>query len=172
MKCATKYQRPEYNKTAPVVSPNDQTGFSLVEVVIALVILLVALLGVFMTFTYAINYNSGNYARTRALVVLQQEVERMRSGKFTNGVTDDGQNGKPDLRGGVQTPRTVRTDDDQHIFRVSVTIDDNPSTPNVVDVNANTTLKHITITVTSVSPTPGWQTAVPATAVIRRVRAN
>ncbi len=55
-----------------------QSGFSLIEVVLALVILLVALLGVFLSFTYAISYNAGNNSRSQALAILQQQVEKMR----------------------------------------------------------------------------------------------
>jgi type II secretory pathway pseudopilin PulG len=148
-----------------------ESGFSLVEAIVAMLILLIALLGVFMTFTYAINFNAGNYARSQALVVLQREVELMRSGKFTPGVTDQGPYpDKPDLRGGVQSPRSVQTADGNR-FSVNITVDDNPATT-AVDVNPNSTLKHITIVVSSEAPTPGWQSAIPATVVMRRVRSN
>ena len=76
---------------------NNESGFSLVEVVCALVILLIALLGVFVTFTYSINYNAGNSSRSQALALLQREVEQLRSKKFTPDFTD------PALYGGSQT---------------------------------------------------------------------
>lgn len=56
---------------------NDEGGFSLVEVVFAMIILLIVLLGVFITFAYAVNYNAGNSARAQALTILQKEVELM-----------------------------------------------------------------------------------------------
>lgn len=145
-------------------------GFSLVEVIIAMVILLVALLGVFLTFTYAVNYNAGNNTRSQALSILQQEVELMRSAKFTPTKTDQGPYPIADLRGGVQTPRVI-TSADNNRFRVNVTVDDDPETSGV-QINTATTLKEITIVVMPDSPTPGWQTAVPATVVLRRVRSN
>src|SRR5215203_3940573 len=57
-------------------------GFSVIEVVIALVILMVTVMGVFAAFTYATVYNSGNNKRSQALSVMQREVELLRSLKF------------------------------------------------------------------------------------------
>lgn len=147
------------------IKTKSEGGFSLIEVIIAMIILLVALLGVFLTFTYAVNYNAGNNSRSQALSILQQKVEQLRSAKFTPGVTD------AILTGGTKTPEIV-TAADGNRFRVEITVDDDPSTPNVVDVDSTQTLKEITVTVSSESPTPGWQTAVPATVFLRRVRSN
>ncbi|HEX8250893.1 MAG TPA: prepilin-type N-terminal cleavage/methylation domain-containing protein [Pyrinomonadaceae bacterium] len=142
-----------------------EDGFSLIEVIIAMIILLIALLGVFLTFTYAVNYNAGNNSRSQALAVLQQEVELLRSAKFTPGTTD------AVLTGGTKTPKIITSADGSR-FRVEISVDDNPLTPNVVDVDTTKTLKEITIIVTSESPTPGWQTAIPAKVILRRVRSN
>lgn len=145
---------------------SSESGFSLIEVTIAMIILLVALLGVFVTFAYAVNYNAGNSSRAQALTVLQQEVERMRSAKFTSGGTDDL------LLGKQKTTRTV-TSVDNNRYRIAVTIDNNPSTPAIeTDESLKPTLKEITVEVTLDSPTPGWQTAVPATVIFRRVKGN
>lgn len=143
---------------------NSQGGFSLVEVVVALVIFLIVLLGLVAVFTYAVNYNAGNNSRSQALAVLQKEVELYRSAKYTPLVTD------PKLTGGTKTPIPA-TSADNNKFQIQTVVDDNPSTT-PVDVNAATTLKEITVTVTLESPTPGWQTAVPAKVVLRRARAN
>lgn len=150
---------------ALIQNKNAEDGFSLVEVIVAMVILLVALLGVFITFSYAVNYNAGNNSRSQALAVLQQEVERLRSAKFTPQITD------PDLEGGVKAPRII-TAVDGYRFRIQTTVDDDPSTPNTVDINNAKTFKQLTVTVTLENPTPGWQTSVPATVILRRVRAN
>lgn len=145
---------------------NNETGFTLVEVIIALVVLLIALLGVFVSFTYAINYNAGNNSRAQALVVLQQEVERLRSAKFTG-------NGPPEsvLLGGTKTPRVV-TAADGNRFSIQTTIDNDPNAAGIQDESVATTLKEITVTVTLENPTPGWQTSVPATIILRRVKGN
>ncbi len=146
---------------------NDESGFSLVEVICAMVILLIALLGVFVTFTYSVNYNAGNSSRSQALSLLQREVEQMRSKKFTPDFTH------PDLYGGVKADRHI-TEYNGNKFKIAVSIDNNPSTPDVVeaDESVNPTIKQISITVTLDSPTPGWQTAVPATVILQRVRGN
>ncbi len=48
------------NKNKPVNSSRSgEKGFSLVEMIIALVVLLVAILGIFATFTFATIYNGG-----------------------------------------------------------------------------------------------------------------
>lgn len=150
-----------------VKKTSNESGFSLVEVICAMVILLIALLGVFVTFTYSINYNAGNSSRSQALALLQQEVERMRSKKFTPDFTH------PDLYGGVKPVRSY-TALNGNKFKIAVSIDNNPATPNVIDSNEalNPTIKQINITVTLDSPTPGWQTSVPATVILQRVRGN
>jgi len=159
-----------------------QKGFTLVEVTIAMVIFLIVLLGVFVTFTYAVNYNAGNNSRAQALAILQREVELFRSAKFTPNTTDSvtstsPDDGRRDLTGGVKPTRVV-TAADGNRFRVSVVVDDDPFTPNAPNspqidaTNKSVTMKEISISVMLDSPTPGWQTSVPATVVLRRVRAN
>lgn len=150
-----------------VKKTSDESGFSLVEVICAMVILLIALLGVFVTFTYSVNYNAGNSSRSQALALLQQEVEQKRSRQFTPDFTD------PDLYGGVKADRHI-TAYNGNKFKVSISIDNDPSTPNVIDSTESdsVTLKQIRITVTLDNPTPGWQTAVPATVILQRVKGN
>lgn len=140
-------------------------GFSLIEAVIALSIFLVVVLAAYTSITYAINYNTGNMSRSQALSVLQQEVEQIRSAKFTPQITD------PILIAGEKPVRTI-TNADGRIFSSSITVDDDPFTAGIQTNTANATLKHITVTVVLASPSPGWQTATPSTVVLRRVRAN
>ncbi|HUF05228.1 MAG TPA: prepilin-type N-terminal cleavage/methylation domain-containing protein [Aridibacter sp.] len=142
----------------------SETGFTLVEVVIAMVILLVALLGVFVTFTWAITYNAGNDSRSEALAILQGEVEFLRSAKFTSGVMDS------TLTGGVRSQVPV-TSPSGKAYLVDVTIDDDPFTAGV-QVDNSLSLKEIIVTVSLASPTPGWQTSVPSTVRFQRVRGN
>jgi type II secretory pathway pseudopilin PulG len=149
-----------------------------------MVIFLIALLGVFVTFTYAVNYNAGNNSRAQALAILQREVELFRSAKFTPNTTDSytpvstvPDDGRRDLTGGVKPTRVVKAADGNR-FRVMVVVDDDPFTPNAPNspqidaTNKSVTMKELSISVTLDSPTPGWQTSVPATVVLRRVRAN
>jgi prepilin-type N-terminal cleavage/methylation domain-containing protein len=149
-------------------------GFSLVEVVISLVILLVAMLGVFQAFTYAIAYNAGNKTRGEALTVMQKEVELLRSKKFTPAFTD------PDLAGGIRTRNVTTTSGS--VFSVEDKVDNEPKVDGIqgdtyvclTPQGAATAcaIKEITITVTVQAPTPGWQYAVPAVTVLRRSRGN
>ena len=145
-------------------SGTNQRGFSLIEVVLALVILLVALLGVFLAFTYAISYNAGNNSRSQALAILQQQVEKMRSAKFTPTVID------ATLAGGVQPVKYVILPNNNR-FTVNVSVDDDPGTAGV-QVDSLTTRKEIIVAVALDRPTPGWQSSVPAIVVLQRVRAN
>lgn len=148
----------------PATIEQSQDGFSLMEVIVALGVFLVVMLGMVTVFTYAVNYNSGNNARAKSLAVLQQEVEQFRSAKFTPRATDS------TLTGGTKNPKTVTLTDGSK-FRIQTEIDDDPSTP-AVDTLAAPTLKEIKVTVTLDNPTPGWQTAIPARVVLRRTRAN
>lgn len=143
---------------------SNEKGFSLIEATVSMVVLLVAVLGVFISFTFAVSYNAGNSSRAQALAILKQRVEQMRSGKFTPTVTDSA------LTGGTKTPETV-TSPDGNRFRVEIVVDDDPFTTGV-QTDASKRLKEVSVTVTLDRPTPGWQTSVPATVVLRRVRGN
>ena len=143
---------------------NPASGFTLIEVSIAMVIILIALLGVFVTFIYAINYNSGNNSRAQALAVLQQKIETLRSAKFTPTITD------PTLTGGTRAAESV-TSANGNRFTIQAVIDDDPFTSGI-QIDTAKSVKEISVTVTLESPSPGWQTSVPATVILRRVRAN
>lgn len=143
----------------------QEAGFSLVEVCVAMVIILVALLGVFFTFTYAITYNAGNNSRAQALAVLQETVEKLRSYKFTPTVTD------AELQGGPKTPFTV-VSPNGGTFSVTVIVDNDPFTAGIQDETTPTSMKEIEVRVKLEHPSPGWQAAVPATVFLRRVRSN
>ncbi len=150
---------------------SGEAGFTLIEVACALVVILVALLGVVFSFTYVVNYNAGNNARSQTLAVLQQQVERLRAAKFTPTIT--GSASGADLRGGIQAPFLVTPIDGGASFNVQVTVDNDPFAAGIQSTEPSTsTLKEITVTVTLSSPSPGWQTAIPAVAVLRRTRGN
>ncbi len=141
-----------------------ESGFTLIEVSVAMLVIMIALLGVFVTFTWAITYNAGNNSRAQALAVLQEEVERLRSLKFTPSFTD------ADLAGGARDPRIV-VSSNGGTFGVRVEVDDDPTTDGV-QINPSSALKEIRVSVRLERPSPGWQAAIPATVVLRRVRSN
>ncbi len=153
-----------------------EAGFSLVEVSVAMVIILIAFLGVFATFTYAIQYNAGNKSRSQALAVLQQEAELIRAAKFTA-------TGAPDalLLGGTHAPFPV-THTNGRTFIVDIKVDNDPSTAGVQDETyvcrspqgaaIPCAIKEVTILVTLAKNNPGWQYSVPVQILLRRVRGN
>lgn len=147
-------------------------GMSLVETTIALVIIMVALLGVVHSFTYAVTYNAGNAVRAEGLAILQREVETMRAAKWTSSGT------APEVvsTGPTCDPVVTTTPSSNGgTFRIERTIDDDPFTDGCqkIDDPINPPqLKEITLTVRLAAPSPGWQFAVPATVVFRRTRGN
>lgn len=142
---------------------------TLIETTIALVIIMIALLGVVHTFTYAVTYNAGNAVRTEGLALLQKEVETLRAAKWTSS----GRDSKLDGTGNGCTPvETQVASSNGGMFSIRRIVDDDVSTPTVCDVDAATQLKDVTITVQLAAPSPGWQFAVPNTVVLRRTRGN
>ena len=90
----------------------------------------------------------------------------LRSKKFTPSP-----NGTDEALLGGEKPERVETVNGSR-FRVNIKVDNNPQTAAIEGESVTTTIKEITVTVTLDSPTPGWQTAVPATVILRRVRSN
>jgi Tfp pilus assembly protein PilV len=175
MNTLSKSESPGVAEKPPVQARASHLGFSLIEVVIALLIMMIVLLGVFAAINYSITYNAGNKSRSQALAVLQQEVEAIRSAKFNATNTD------AILTGGVKPEKTI-TAENGMTFVVNTSVDNDPSaagnqdeayqclTPQGNPVDC--TLKEITIVVQLAAPSPGWQAAVPARIVMQRVRGN
>lgn len=142
---------------------------SLVETTIALVIIMIALLGVVHAFTYAVTFNAGNAVRSEGLAILQREVEKMRAAKWTSsGIA-------PEVGGTGPTCDPVVTTDTTSSnggnFLIERTVDDDPFTDGC-QVDATTQLKEITLTVRPPITNEAWRFAVPATVVFRRTRGN
>ena len=116
-----------------------QRGFTLIETTIAMMIMMVAGLGVVSLFTYSIGYNSGGNDRAVALSIAQQQIEQLRSVQFTDSVLNV-------TAATVLTPDTVSNG---RTYRVTRTV-----TGSNNDINGNPTLKTITIRVDPSSP--GW----------------
>ncbi len=68
-------------------NPSGQQGFTLLELTIALLIMMILTLGAASLFAYAINYNSGAYDRTLAHAVAQRQMEYLRRTPFDSLVT-------------------------------------------------------------------------------------
>lgn len=75
-------QRPS-RRYAPASAPAGHArGFTLLETSIALLILMIALLGLSAVFVHGINYNSAAHVRTVAMALAQQRMEGLRGGSF------------------------------------------------------------------------------------------
>jgi prepilin-type N-terminal cleavage/methylation domain-containing protein len=151
-----------------------ERGFTLIETAIALVIMLVMALGAASLFAYSVYNNSGGNDRAQTLAIAQQALERLRHAKFSLSGTD------AVLLGGVKAPEIVKRgganpqdpqDPTARSFRINTTIDDNPST-SALDVNPNTTLKSVTVTVTPIGAGQRWATGSGGAVTIMTLRSK
>jgi type II secretory pathway pseudopilin PulG len=117
----------------------SERGFTLIEASIAMVILMVAGLGVASLFTYSIRYNSGGNDRAVAISIAQQQIEQCRTVAF----------GDPILAVSAATVLSPNTVSNGRSYRVTKTV-----TGSNNDVNGNPTLKTITLRVDPISS--GW----------------
>jgi type II secretory pathway pseudopilin PulG len=177
-------------------SSRREGGFTLVEMIIAILILFIAVMGVFAAFTYATRFNRGNSQRSQALAVMQREIEFLRSAKFTPTITSDttnhqhtepvcpaADNGSRDLTGGDKETE-YRCGIDGTIYAVDTRIDDDPYTANQQDypwplpsplpspAPPVSVMKEITVIVTPQGVDGSWVTGNQVWMVFRRVRSN
>jgi prepilin-type N-terminal cleavage/methylation domain-containing protein len=159
----------QFNKKGKEVT-GKESGFSLIEVIISILVMTVMLLGSLTVFTYAVQYNRGNNLRSQGLTVLQQEAEIYRSSKFTPAVLDSS------LTGGVKATKTA-TSADGTLFNVNTTVDNDPFTDGIqtsetMPSGAPCTFKEIKISVSPQNASAAWQTAVVTNVTIQRVQGN
>ena len=120
----------------------SERGFTLIETAVALVVMMVAGLGVASLFTYSIRYNSGGNDRAVAISLAQQHLEQLRSvPSFTDSLLNTTVTSGVDL-----TPDTVSNGRTYRVRKTVIGSNNNAS--------GNPTLKTITIQVTPLSP--GW----------------
>jgi type II secretory pathway pseudopilin PulG len=125
---------------------SGEFGFTLLEAIIALLLMLIVALGSASLFSFSIYNNSGGSDRATSLAIAQQDLEGLRSAQFNSTFTD------PSLVGGT-TVQTVEVE--RRTFRMTRTIDDLPSTPGP-DIDPTTNLKSIKVTVVPQSIGRGW----------------
>ena len=124
-----------------------QTGFSLLEATIALLLMLVIALGSASLFSFSIYNNSGGSDRATSLAIAQQALETLRSARFNSTTTD------PSLAAGTTPqPGIVRAG---RTFDLTMTVDDDATTAGI-QVSPSTNLKSITVTVVPRSIGGGW----------------
>jgi len=117
----------------------NERGFTLIETSIAMVIMMIAGLGMVSLFTYSIGYNSGANDRAVAISIAQQQTEQLRSVQFTDSI----------LNVSAATVLSPDTVSNGRTYRVTRTV-----TGSNNDVSGNPTLKTITIRVDPTSS--GW----------------
>jgi Tfp pilus assembly protein PilV len=130
--------------------PAAERGFTLMETSIAMLLMMVAALGVASLFTYSIAYSSGANDRAVAISIAQQQIEQLRSVPFTDTLLNV-------TAATVLSPDTVSNG---RTYRVSRTV-----TGSNNNVSGNPTLKTITIQVAPQSA--GW---AGAPVILRTIR--
>ena len=110
-------------------------GFTLIEICISLVIMMIAGLGVVTVFAFAVTYNQGAGDRARAYAVAQQKVEIVRKAAYA------------DLTAALAAEHTATFEDgeteiDFRRFDVTMTIED------ALVIDGTPRRKTITVTVT------------------------
>lgn len=124
-----------------------ERGFTLMEAIIALLLMMIVSLGAASLFSFSIYHNSGGVDRASSLAIAQQALETLRVAGFSNASTSALLNGGTFVQNGI-----VR---DQRTFSLTTIIDDDPSTLGV-DVNPATNLKKITVHVRPETTGFGW----------------
>lgn len=132
-----------------------EEGFTLIETTIALVLMLIVALGSASLFSFSVYNNSGGSDRAVSLAIAQQAMEALRGATFNGTTTDARLNAGTVVQNGV-----IR---DGRSFNVTRTVVDN-----------STTLKSITITVTSAGIVTGWASGAGGTITLisQRSRAD
>lgn len=133
----------------------DQRGFTLIEITIAMLILLISSLGVASLFVYAANNNAGGVSRTIALTVAQHRLELLRNLPFNSA----------QLAATVANPAPQTVTRAGGTFLVTTTIVDSPGSAPAPA--AEVKRKTITVTVTPLGRRIGYSGA-PVTLVTTR----
>ncbi|MFN2497481.1 MAG: prepilin-type N-terminal cleavage/methylation domain-containing protein [Pyrinomonadaceae bacterium] len=137
--------------------PGDsvQQGFTLLETVIALLLMLIVALGSASLFSFSIYNNSGGSDRAVAVATAQQAFEILRTAPFSTANTD------VRLNAGTFVQNNVYVN--QRYFKITKIITDK-----------SPTLKSITITVQSQSIVKGWASGAGGTVTLmtQRTRAD
>ena len=139
-------------------------GFSIVEVIIAALIVSILCIGVLTVFSQVVNINRGNATRLQALQILDSEIDSYKSMSFAAGSVDQR------LLAGPPVSRIVTSADGMQ-FDVSVEISDLPNqTLAQIPLPENVTLKRITISVSREDGGSEWSSK-PVSMTFLRVRA-
>ena len=87
----------------------DEQGFTLIEVLVAMLVMLIGLLGSLIGVIAAVEYNLGNVLRNEAVRIVQQDLEDVRNASFASVVTTGPTAVQRQVRKGQQTFQLTRT---------------------------------------------------------------
>jgi type IV pilus assembly protein PilV len=90
---------------------HDEQGFTLIEVLVAMLVMLIGLLGSLLGVMAAVEYNLGNVLRNEAVRIVQQDLEDVRNTSFAGVVTTGPTAVQRQVRKGQQTFQLTRTVD-------------------------------------------------------------
>ena len=116
-----------------------ECGFTLMETAIALLVLMVAALGISSLFVFSMQNNVGGNERALAMAVAQQQLEQLRSVSFDDATLTIAETTLPTIRSGERNYSVVRR----------ITAETNPG-------GTGKRLKRIAISVTPEAGGPGW----------------
>ena len=121
----------------------SELGFSLLEAVIAMLLMTIVALGSASLFSYSIYNNSGASDRNTSIAIAKEALELLRTAQFNSAGTAATLAGGQTSQNGIVRGRRT--------FNLTKTIDDDPNT-NGDQINAASNFKTITITVTPWAP--------------------
>jgi len=125
-------------RTPKTKTANGESGFTLLETSIAMVVMMVAGLACSSLFVFSINNNVGGSERALSMAVAQQQLEQIRSVTYEDSTLNAGTTNSTVTTGG-------RTYNVQRVVADEINSD-----------NSSKQLKRITITVTPQAAGPNW----------------
>ena len=149
--------------------PGGKAGFTLVETLVAGMVMVILCIGVFTVIDQAIKLNTGNDIRSQAQTILQKEAEFYRALKYVPVAPDPLLDGNDITRTKSNVPSADGT-----LFDIWVTIDNEPDTEGIqtsADVPEDgCQFKEITIEARLSNAQTGWLANLRTTLTFQRVR--
>jgi type II secretory pathway pseudopilin PulG len=147
------------------IAGNERTGFTLIEVMVAAMLMIILAVGLLSVTSHVVKLNRGNNIRIQAQSALQAEAEYYRSLRFVPVGSDTAVNA-----GTYTRPNRVTADNSN--FAISVVIINKNLVNGSTSNDATATLKEITIAATPAVAQTGWLANLNTNMTIQRVRAN
>jgi len=147
------------------IAGNERAGFTLIEVMVAGMLMIILAVGLLTVTSHAVMLNRGNNIRIQAQSALQAEAEYYRSLRFVPVGSDTALNANTYTR-----PNRVTADNSS--FALSVQIINKNLVNGSASNDSTATLKEITITATPAIAQTGWLANLNTNLTVQRVRGN